>query len=383
MTTTPGSVVADTVELLWPGRPGGRCYRVLPTATRPRLLVPERPRAAAVAGLRAVRESTSRQSRARTAAVSAAFSTAPTRLLPGERVVVGDGGIDQMLGDTLGTTVVATVHLGPDRANRKPVLALATPDGSIVGFAKVAVDDLTGCLVTAEGTALRVLSQQSLRQLTVPRLLFDGTWHDSPTTVQSPLPVHTERTSADPLRVAAAQVELARCLGVTTSSAAESAYVRQLMRRLKAQGPVGAQVADEITTAVGAVDLTLAFGAWHGDWRPTNCAVTGSTVLVWDWERFATEVPLGFDALHLALTSRARATEDITDLAPMLYSLAPGVLETFDVDSAKAELVTSLYLGEIAARYLTDGQHRTGARLGDVGAWLLPELHRRNAVIAS
>jgi len=383
MTTTPGSVVATTIELLWPGRSGGRCYRVLPTATRPRLLVPERPRAAAVAGLRAVRESTSRQSRARTAAVSAAFSTAPTRLLPGERVLVGDGGIDQLLGETLGTTVVATVHLGPDRANRKPVLALATPDGSIVGFAKVAVDELTGRLVAAEGDALRLLSQRSLRQLTIPRLLFDDTWQGAPTTVQSPLPVHSERTSADPSRVAAAQVELATCTGVTTASAAESAYVTQLTRRLRSQGPVGQQVADEITTAVEAVDLTLPFGVWHGDWRPTNCAVTESTVLVWDWERYASDVPLGFDALHLALTSRARATEDIADLAPLLYALAPGVLAAFDVDAGAVPLVTSLYLGEIAARYLTDGQHHTGARLGDVGAWLLPELHRRNAVTAS
>src|SRR5207253_3116256 len=50
--------------------------------------------------------------------------------------------------------------------------------------------------------------------------------------------------------------------------------------------------------------VTLAFGAWHGDWQPYNMArVPGrpAQIALWDWERFALGVPLGFDPLHYLL----------------------------------------------------------------------------------
>ena len=50
----------------------------------------------------------------------------------------------------------------------------------------------------------------------------------------------------------------------------------------------------------------LAFGAWHGDWTPWNMASTAGGLLVWDWERFATGVPVGFDALHYWLQIERR-----------------------------------------------------------------------------
>ena len=43
---------------------------------------------------------------------------------------------------------------------------------------------------------------------------------------------------------------------------------------------------------------------------------------------------------------------------------------------SRSALVATLYLAEIATRYLRDGQAEAGARLGDVGNWLLPVLLR-------
>ena len=369
-------VVSETVARLWPGRPGRRAYRVLPSAARPRLLVPERPRLAGAAGLRAVRESGSRRSRVRTAAATAAFQVAPASWLPGQRVRVADQGIDTVLTATLGSPVVATVHLGPDRANRKPVLALTSPRGRVLGFAKVAVDLLTAGLVTAEGEALRSLQAVAHPAFTAPQALDRGQWQGLPYVVQSPLPVQTERQDADPARILAAQVELTRTLGTTSGLIADSSYLVDLRHRLSECENAGHIVTDLVQRAVDARPQTLELGAWHGDWRPTNCAVTSDTVLVWDWERFATGVPCGFDALHYLLTSRARATPDVADLAPMLYTSAPGLLQAFGVDRAGAELVTTLYLAELSARYLTDRQDETSARLGDVMAWAVPELAR-------
>ena len=36
-------------------------------------------------------------------------------------------------------------------------------------------------------------------------------------------------------------------------------------------------------------------------------------LLVWDWERFATGVPLGFDAVHHELQKRIQSTGDARD----------------------------------------------------------------------
>ena len=42
--------------------------------------------------------------------------------------------------------------------------------------------------------------------------------------------------------------------------------------------------------------------------------------------------------------------------------------------AGQAHLVTSLYLVELAVRYLQDGQAEAGAGLGRLGTWLLPAL---------
>ncbi len=47
------------------------------------------------------------------------------------------------LSDELGQELTAGIHLGPPRANRKPVLQLMDPSGATVAFAKVGVNRLT------------------------------------------------------------------------------------------------------------------------------------------------------------------------------------------------------------------------------------------------
>ena len=119
-------------------------------------------------------------------------------------------------------------------------------------------------------------------------------------------------------------------------------------------------------------------GAWHGDWRRTNMAVGDQGVAVWDWERYSVGVPLGFDAFHLALTSRVATGDNLNALASTLFSQARSLLRPFcAVDPDHAEFVVSSYLVEFATRSLEDGQRRSGTPLGDVQRWLLPELEAR------
>jgi hypothetical protein len=53
---------------------------------------------------------------------------------------------------------------------------------------------------------------------------------------------------------------------------------------------------------------------------------------------------------------------------------APRVLAPYGAPPAAARLTAILYLAEIAARYLADGQDQTGHPLGSPGRWLIPAL---------
>jgi predicted methyltransferase MtxX (methanogen marker protein 4) len=86
-------------------------------------------------------------------------------------------------------------------------------------------------------------------------------------------------------------------------------------------------------------------------------------------------VPIGFDALHYRL-QRAVVRTGVEPRAAVADTVAaaPQVLAPFGVRATDARLVALLYLIDLAARYLQDGQAEAGARLGVLGQWLLPEL---------
>ncbi|MGC1215264.1 MAG: hypothetical protein WA890_28885, partial [Micromonospora sp.] len=129
-----------------------------------------------------------------------------------------------------------------------------------------------------------------------------------------------------------------------------------------------------VLASVLALDPTLDFGAWHGDWNGGNsAALADGRVLIWDWERFAAGVPVGYDALHRRLqTDVTKVGVEPTTAARELLAGAAEALAPFAPPSGVADLVAVLYLVELAARYLRDRQAEAGARLGHVAAWLLP-----------
>jgi hypothetical protein len=104
-------------------------------------------------------------------------------------------------------------------------------------------------------------------------------------------------------------------------------------------------------------------------------ACLADTVLVWDWERFRHGVPVGFDLLHHRLqTAWGVVQRDPVGAAHDLVAAAPGVLGPLGLSAGDATLTALLYLSDLATRYLTDRQREAGARLGDVGTWLVPAL---------
>lgn len=358
-----------------------RPFLMLPSAEHPRLVVPTGPHRAAGVIIGALRDGSSAKSRAKNLAVRAALATGARRTqLPDPELLA------VVMTHLPHDDYIYGVHLGPPRANRKPVLALATASGELVAFVKCGLNPLTDRLVRTETSALPALV--NLTSLSAPCLLGHGEHGAHPYLVQSPVPTHRRRLRADAASTVAAQVEVASIgLGTIESVAALGAVADQWKKRIAATAGADRVVAAFAELAFSWValagDQSLQWGSWHGDWRLTNMAVTASGCSVWDWERFATGVPVGYDALHLFLTSRAPSVHDLTSLPGDLFDNAERLLRPFDVaNRADAELTTLGYLLELAGRYLDDNQSLAGGRLGAVQEWLLPFLSAKLTGVA-
>jgi hypothetical protein len=362
-----------------PGPESGSSFVLVPDADSPRLMIPVGA-ADAAASIRAYGGHGSRRAWARTQVLSRLFALGLGQRLVRARLDVGRtpaDGLAAHLSDALGTPVVPALHIGPPRANRKPVLALVA-DGEIVGFAKLGTGPLTRRLVEAESRALSRLADLDLPGVRTPRVLYAGEWGGLAILVQEALPVRRARPTPEGRRLAA-MLAVARSHGVTTTPAAGSPFVRDLRRDVAtlSAGDAArtlAAVLDRVVTEDGPEE-PIEHGAWHGDWTPWNTAATAAEVLVWDWERFATGVPLGFDALHHHLQSAlsSAAAPDV-EHGRELRRQAPRLLVQFGMGPAAARRTADLYLISLAARYLADDQTGAGARTGAVDRWLVPAL---------
>jgi hypothetical protein len=344
-------------------------------------VIPTRPRRASAAVLSALRDRSSVKARAQTAAVgAAALVNARSQVLQSPRLfdVVADR-LERSVDD-----LVFGVHLGPPRANRKPVLAVADRSGTLLAFVKYGVDPLTDALVAHEAQALTSLNQAAaaglLTRVVTPRLIGTGRHEGHQFALQSPVPTATRPSQDDARLVVDAQREIA-ALNPQTSS--HEHLVEQIKGRWTVRGASAADPAvqgfAEIATewAATARGIPLTWGSWHGDWRATNMSVTSDGCSVWDWERFGSSVPTGYDALHLFLTRAVTRTADLSTVPHAVLTAAPRLLAPFGVSGrVEAELTAVGLLLELAGRYLDDDQVGAGGALGSVGVWLLPQLSR-------
>ena len=389
--------LAEVLDLLYPapcsltGEGPDRIaeYLVVPHARRPKLLIPMGSRRVAAAAVRRFAEPQTRMAKLKRDAVVAALRTGAWPALLRDRVRINapspqTDSIDNYLEQHLQAALSISIHIGPARANRKPVLQLLTSTGRTYGFAKLGTGPLTRRLVRAETAALTALSHIDLREVVVPSVLHTGQWRGHQVLVQSALPIWRPRVPLSPERLTAAMLEVAHACGTTRGWLATSPYWADLRNRLVQVGdhPDGAPLVEAARILIDrSGDVPLTYGAWHGDWAPWNMATVasgleqeGADVLVWDWERFTPGVPMGFDALHYELQRRVQHDSDARACVADLVTQAPTLLEPFDVVPDGREVTALLYLLDLATRYLADRQAEAGARLGVLGTWLLPVL---------
>ncbi|MGW5157196.1 hypothetical protein ACWEPN_17145 [Nonomuraea wenchangensis] len=268
----------------------------------------------------------------------------PRRLAPrrwwhvGSPVMVpGEGSIAAHLGEVFGRPVETVLHVRPARrANRKPVLEVRS-GGRLLAYVKVGDTARTRALVAAEAAALRRVAGLGLRTVVAPEVLHLGDWRGLAVLAVSPLPVRRRRRAPRPLLLAA--------------------------------------IAEIAATGHDAGHATGA--AWHGDFVPWNvCPAPGGRLLVWDWERYATGVPYGFDALH-HFFHRALRRLPPPDAARACVARAARELAPLGVPAATARQSALRYLIALADRYAADGHEP----LGPPHAWLNPAVDHEESLL--
>ncbi|MFB9313987.1 phosphotransferase, partial [Nocardioides plantarum] len=269
-----------------------------------------------------------------------------------DRIVVQraphDTALRDHLGRVLGMPVDIALGVGPARVNRKPVLQVFDGDGRTVAFAKVGDSAQARCDVRAETRALRRLAGHRFEHLQVPAVLAASTWNGMDVLVVSPLRgVPTLRRRAAVRPPLEAMAELSGAFGEAPRPLAELAWWRRQLTTARA-GDDG-DLRRRLVRCLAALDeehgrTTVDVGAWHGDWTPWNMARHRSRVMLWDWERFESGVPVGLDPWHHRVQTATRARG--IDVAVVLSALQPG-----GSADPRAGLVADLYLAAVAGRY--------------------------------
>jgi hypothetical protein len=199
--------------------------------------------------------------------------------------------------------VDVAISFGPVRPNQKPTLRVVTVDGATAGFAKCAWNAVTEDLVEHEAGFLGSPALRSLAEVAAPSLVRLGDRAQRRLAAYRPLEGTTWRRRPPP---SAAFGEVAELEPLLRSSFGGSVYARRLASRIEQlPAPARTRAAQRYATVVErAGDVALVYGRWHGDWTPWNMGWTGNRLVLWDWERTAAPVPIGFDALHYMFQPR-------------------------------------------------------------------------------
>jgi hypothetical protein len=204
-------------------------------------------------------------------------------------------------------------------------------------------------LVRHETEALATLAAAGLTSLRVPQLLRAGVWHERDVLLTSPLAAAERQPTELPVAPTRELFGLGarRDLPLRATSIFAPA---QPDADLGAAGPELQKQGDRLLSALG--DRRLPVGAAHGDWTPWNTAWTDGVLEVWDWERFATDLPAGHDVVHFE-ASRVLSHDTAPGERRLLAEL-PGQLGRCGVDPALAHALLALYLLVVGRRYAAD-----------------------------
>lgn len=362
--------------------PASRSFRLLPSRRRPRMLLPV---GCANASRRAVLVGSAndgardRMLRHATAAVAA--GPLGRVAFPGTVSVrpVGTDSLEAHLAAQVEAPIRLSIHGGAARANAKPVVGVHRVDGAEVGFCKVGVTSLASLLVTQEAAALRRLAEERLPSLTIPALVHAGSWHGCDIVLMSALRGDRGRGKVLPV---AAMREVAGVGGTRVPLLRDSPWAAAV-HELSAEATPAVtarlrQALERLLERDG--DEALAHGAAHGDWGPWNMSWSGDRALVWDWERFALDKPIGIDAVHFTAHARLRRVGDLPAAIAALHDAETAVCAVLRgwsepapnaAPGGPARTVVDAYLLELACRFAVDANQVGSPPAACLADWYL------------
>lgn len=250
-----------------------------------------------------------------------------------------------------GANAVA-VRLGAWAHARSVVLRVFDGSGSTLAFGKIGLDELGRASVAAESRALERVAALGLSRVRTSRVLAVAPWAGTTMLLVSPLTPSADRV--DP--PVAAMLELARAGDTAHRPLREGTWSARARERAAIVGdPALRAVFAEALDRLDAVDVALELGPWHGDWTRWNMAHDGDTVLLWDWEHFDEEAPVGFDLVHF-LAQDLRTGTGTGDVAERLWltSARRALEEHVGLQDEAATALLAAYLVDVNLRYVLD-----------------------------
>lgn len=383
--------IRDMIGPLWPGasfvehrgplpRPPGTTFALLPRKTRSTLLLPVGTAKITISGLRSYSASSGLKSRARHIAAPL-IARSGVLSLAGSLLIVqasAEGSLLGRLREELGQDFDVAINIGPPRANRKPILQLIALDGRTLAFVKVGVNDLTRGRVQHEARSLTTVGASLQSAVRVPQCLGHGSWGECQYLVLAPVNTRTRAQGALAGRRTRALQELVASCAKSYEVLGQSAWWQAIGVNLR--NHVEGAEEEELLHQFRALERKVGhrpvrFGASHGDWSPWNMAAEDGHLTVWDWERFATGVPVGWDSIHFAVQSTlGRKRADPHAVLQAVAQRANGLTTENGGKAGDGDLLFALYLLTLGQRFVSDGQRAAGARYGAIDQWLIPEL---------
>jgi hypothetical protein len=355
----PGHGVRLTVGASAAG--GDLRYAVLPSLDAARFLLPlpsRRVTAASVLAYNALRPPKVRASRA---AIGALARTGLLGLTRAPVLTVEGGPLlwDHLAGLLGSGPLHAAIGIRPPDPHHKPTLQLFDDRGRPRGYAKIGWNAGTRAMVRHEALTLASLPPPVAGFPAAPRLLVHTQWQDREVAVIEPMPREVRRIRRPDSPRTAAMLAVARRGGPASAPRpfGDSPFLASWRRRTAGAAMAAAATGPQPATVDAAIDALVArdggagveFGDWHGDWVPWNMARRRGSLLVWDWENHAPDVPVGFDLAHQAFqtalsTHRRPAAEcaAAVDEALARHGAALGV--------GRPRLVADAYLIELWLR---------------------------------
>lgn len=362
---------------------------VLPSASRPRLLVPlGDPRAAS----RALRGYPSSKPTVRIATGLLALGM---RLGFGERVIHDRirlaAGADARLADlddvllqehlrgVLGrpdARIAVTFNAG--RPQKKPVLQVIGAEGDVIAYVKVGWNDLTRSLVAHEASVLSRMRERP-REFSLPQVHTAGPWRGLELLVVIAAPRgHWWRGQRVLRRIPLAATRELPTLGETSCThLGASRFWHELRGALCSTLPCGGDGAlaeAALQTLAGLEehhgDTALTMGVCHGDWVPWNMGEVAGSLQVWDWERSNPHSPRGLDAIHFLFQVQLNLLKQPPARAiARTLAQAAAVLRELSIPERLAPLLLALHLLQMTLR-LEEG------RAGGIGGVIAGDHYR-------